>query len=212
MRSFFDEFSDVEPNMGGYIVYRKDGSMEYIEELNEELVVIDSEKLEDLLYMYCKDKITEFSDTAGNEDVYAFVLYLGSHYGDVILYLNTHEALNKVMDENESNNRYLKYYGIGDFEYMIDDELPEPLNQIMTLYLRINDGQGKPSFDYDIAVKNEIFSMELIHIGEKVVNRLKPFSDLNKAVDFIGYVADHEEEYFENTVDEDFYNKYMKLS
>lgn len=82
MKSFFDDFSDVEPNVGGFIVYRKDGSMEYKEELNEDLNVIDSEKLEDLLYMHCKDKISQFAETSDNKDVYAFVLYLGTHYGD----------------------------------------------------------------------------------------------------------------------------------
>lgn len=215
MKSFFEEFSEVEPNAGGFIVYRKDGSMEYKEQLNEDLIIFDSDMLEDLLYKYCKDKIAQFSDTPGNKDVYAFVLYLGSHYGDVTLYFNTHEALNKELslsEGSENDKIWTKYYGIGDFEYMIDEELPEPLNQFMRLYLRINDGQGKPCFDYDLAVTNDIFGMNLIHIGERVVNRLKPFTDLNTAADFIGYVADHEEEYFENTVDEDFYNKYVKLS
>lgn len=117
-----------------------------------------------------------------------------------------------ITEGSETDQKYLKYYGIGDFEYMIEEELSEPLNQIMRLYLRMNDGQGNPSFDYDIAVKNEIFGMNLIHIGERVINRLKPFPELNKADDFIGYVADHEEEYFENTVDEEFYNKYVKMS
>ncbi|WP_442601815.1 DUF4303 domain-containing protein [Paenibacillus sp. KN14-4R] len=214
MESFFDKFNSIEPNQGGIIIYRKNGEMEFTEELRENLTLIDGKKIEDLLYSYCKEKITQFSTTNGNKDVYAFVLYLDTHYGDVILYMNTHEELNKVLNKKEQTERdkqVMKYYGIGDFAYMIHEELPETLNKIMTLYLRIYDGQGTPSFDSDVAITNDIFYKNLISIGERVVNRLKPFSELKKATDFIGYVADHDKEYFDNTVDEEYYKRYVKL-
>lgn len=215
MKSFFDEFGNIEPNQGGYIIYRKDGTFEYKGEILEDIFIIDKGMLEELLFEYCKEKVLEFSESSGNKDVYAFVLYMDTTYGGVIIYLNTHEALNEELNREECRDEekeWMKYYGIGDYKYMIEDELPEPLNQIMTLYLRIYDGQGFPKFDHDVAVVNDIFDNNLINIGENVVNRLKPFSSINKSKDFIGFVADHEEEYFLNTVDEEYYNKYIKLS
>jgi len=215
MKSFFEEFSNIEPNQGGYIIYRQDGTFEYKEEHVEDIFIIDKDILEGLLFEYCNEKVLQFSNTSDNKEVYAFVLYLDTTYGDVIIYLNTHEALNEEINTKEccdEDKEWMKYYGIGDYKYMIQEELPELLNQIMTLYLRIHDGQGFPKFDYDVAVVNDIFENKLINIGENVVNRLKPFSSINKSKDFIGFVADHDEEYFLNTVDEEFYNKYVKLS
>lgn len=215
MKSFFEEFDSVEPNQGGFITFRRDGSFEFNNEQPAGLKIIDRNTLEELIFLYCKDKIKQFSGTANNREVYAFVLYLDTHYGDLILYLNTESALHEFTNKKEEkaeDKEWQRYYGIGDFEYMIDEELPEPLGQIMKLYLRIYDGQGSPRFDYDVVVKNEIFVDKLINIGANVINRLKPFPSLNKSIKFIGYVADHDEEYFSKTVDEDFYNKHVKLS
>src|SRR5690606_31086192 len=123
MKTFFEIFESVEPNQGGYIIFRKDGSFEFSNEQPEGMEIIDSNTLEELIFSYCRENLDEFSKTENNREVYAFVLYMEPHYGDVILYLNTESALKKTIDEAQYKDRdkYYRYYGIGDFEYMIDE-------------------------------------------------------------------------------------------
>lgn len=168
-----------------------------------------------LILNYCELKLDQFSKTTSNNHVYAFVLYVDPYYSDIIIYINTNDALNSYLERKQldpKRQEWQKYRGIGDFKYMIHEELPEPLNSYMRLYLKIYDGQGNPRFDHDLAVKNDLFEGELVSIAERVVNTLKPFRMLNKSEDFAGYVSDHDGQYFDNTLDKETYDKYVKLS
>ncbi|RAP77299.1 hypothetical protein [Paenibacillus montanisoli] len=220
MSNFFDDFQTISVNSRGYIIYKSDGSFQYKEDAAPSSCrVIDSNVLYHLILNYCQAKLDQFSKTTSNNQVYAYVLYVDPNYGDIMIYINTKEAWNSYLERwqqdpkrKEWRREWQKYHGIGSFKYKIHEELPEPLNSYMELYLRIYDGQGKPRFNQDVAIKNEVFEGELVSIAERVINTLKPFNMLNKSEDFVAYVSDHDRQYFDRTVDHETYYKHVKLS
>jgi hypothetical protein len=164
-------------------------------------VFVSAKVINDLLYEFCKDTITEFASTDDNKDVYTFSIFTDATHGSYIIYINNLDALNKSVEDayNRNQKRYSRkkeqvYYEFkfaeGDYDFMFDD-MPEELEEVLSAYYCVS--LNEPDYlqiDKNIIFEKQIVDSQLYLIAIDVIHRLKDdFIELNRTDDFIAYVS-----------------------
>ncbi|WP_183187530.1 DUF4303 domain-containing protein [Brevibacillus panacihumi] len=146
-------------------------------------VVVDAKKIEDLLFQHCTETINKFAKTDENKGVYVFSLYTDVTHGSFIIHINTEEALEKTANryyENykkkliETNDSFYDRsfeqtkislrFSEGDFDFSFED-LPDQLNDIMSLYYCINLKELNYSPEQDTIIPKSLMDHQLYFIG-----------------------------------------------